>query len=440
MHRSAALALVICIALLAVASADNITAAPRRLIRSGYFGIHACTLPACSDYSQLVQGTQGYAPYAYGVQADVVRNQIYWIPVDLTSQPQFGVAAAMLDTGKPAHGSQYIWVPSSNQLGMSAFEPISGMYYYTNSSNALFALNPDTAVSTFVVQFKTQNLYRASFFRNRVLYFSSSNPCVFPKVCPCIYQYALDSQATSETALVCGPTVPLPQQPAVLAGSADHIIVADPNDDHALILDYAGNKISVLSLNTLTPAGSYFWSDFAVDQQSNTLLVCASLRSQVLLIVCPSLHSLDCCSHCHRSLQSYSVALGAIDLNSGNGTIIMPSVDFDSCMGMFVVGNPPAANLPMINQIAPVAGPQRSAQGATIFVAGANFQNSAMLACRFGGAVGTAAIFHMNSVIECVLPSSPVAGRARVQVTNDGMTFSSDMVFYTFQPPTTTAN
>ena len=54
-------------------------ASPRRLLRSGYFGIHVCTLPACDDYTQLVGGTMGNAPYALSVQADVGQTGQAWV-------------------------------------------------------------------------------------------------------------------------------------------------------------------------------------------------------------------------------------------------------------------------------------------------------------------------------------------------------------------------
>ncbi len=209
--------------------------APRRLLRSGYFGIHVCTLPTCDDYTQLVGGTMGQAPYALSVQADVVRNQIYWLPVDLSTAHQYGIGAAFLDSGKPAHGGQYIWIPSDNQLRLSVFDPIQGLYYFTNSSNALFSFNPDSAVATFVVQFKA-SVYNNAFIRNRVIYMGG----YVNQTVSCVYQYALDSRASSESILACNPTVPIPNQPAVLAGGAQHLYVADPNDDHAVVLDYAG--------------------------------------------------------------------------------------------------------------------------------------------------------------------------------------------------------
>jgi len=174
----------------------------------------------------------------------------------------------------------------------------------------------------------------------------------------------------------------------------------------------------VLSLNTILPTGSYFWSDFAVDQHSNTLLVCATPRA-----VGPS--------------SGYQVVVAAVDLASGNGTVLLPAsaTGFDSCMGMYVIGNPPSSNVPTVQQLAPTSGPQKSPSGATIFLSGTHFQNTPTLACLFGTAVPTAAVFHMDTVIECVLPSSPVPGQAWVQVTNDGLAYSTDPVFYEFTKP-----
>ena len=51
----------------------------------------------------------------------------------------------------------------------------------------------------------------------------------------------------------------------------------------------------------------------------------------------------------------------------------------------------------------------------------------------FGNLVPATAIFHKETVLECVLPPSvPEAGKALVQITNDGKAYSTDQVFYTF--------
>ena len=159
--------------------------------------------------------------------------------------------------------------------------------------------------------------------------------------------------------------------------------------------------------------GSYFWSNFALDERANTLIVCATPRGGT----------------------GYSLVIGAIDLTSGAGSVLVPAgtTGFDTCMGMSVLGNPPPAVIPVVAEIAPTSGPQKAAPGATVFVSGSQFQQTATLACRWGRAVTTAAIFHMGSVVECVLPSSPVAGRAWLQITNDGVTFSTDPIYYTFE-------
>ncbi len=98
------------------------------------------------------------------------------------------------------------------------------------------------------------------------------------------------------------------------------------------------------------------------------------------------------------------------------------------------LATPVPKNVPTVQEVTPTSGPLKSPAGSTIYVIGADFQNTTALACLFGNFVPATAIFHKETVLECVLPSVPEAGNALVQITNDGKAYSrkTDQVFYTF--------
>eukprot|EP00762_Andalucia_godoyi_P007749 ANDGO_01740.mRNA.1 hypothetical protein len=371
-------------------------------VRSGYFGIHQCTAPMCADYSVLVQGDAGNAPYARSVQVDVARDAVYWIYLDLTQSPQPWIGAARLSTGRPLNTSRsdYVWIQRSSQDQYLAFDEVSGLLYVLASSNDIYALNPDTLQFTHVAQLSFSSY--GMFFNAGYLYFTSYGSCT-PQPCPCAYSLRLDGKSTDAMKLACAPDVPLPWQPAIVGMTSDRIFIGDPNDSYMVILDLMSGKL--LGRWDYGSLGGYV-STLTIDQTSNTAFLCGSSGS-------------------------YSVFVAVMNLTS-NTKIATVSGGMDTCMGGYLTGQPRGGNVPIVREISPAAVPQTFSQ--TILVSGSNFVNSKDLQCRFGKAVVTKAVFHMDSVIECTVPQCAVPGQAMVQVSNDGLLWSRDQVFIEYTP------
>ncbi|KAH8062449.1 hypothetical protein JL722_3367 [Aureococcus anophagefferens] len=81
--------------------------------------------------------------------------------------------------------------------------------------------------------------------------------------------------------------------------------------------------------------------------------------------------------------------------------------------------------------LAPSSGP--AAGGTVVRVAGADFEDSPTLACRFGS-VRAAATFVSPTEISCVAPASASRSRVAVTVTTNGVDFGSSSAFFTFFP------
>uniref|UniRef100_A0A7S1CC81 IPT/TIG domain-containing protein n=1 Tax=Bicosoecida sp. CB-2014 TaxID=1486930 RepID=A0A7S1CC81_9STRA len=117
-----------------------------------------------------------------------------------------------------------------------------------------------------------------------------------------------------------------------------------------------------------------------------------------------------------------------LDLATGTWAALNTQSAWSPC---YVHVAPLAGGAPTVHEVSPSSGPQ--AGGGTLFALGAGFADSKQLACRFGQAVPSAATFHTPEVIECQVPPSPIAGKALVQVTNDGSVWSAQQVFYTYK-------
>jgi len=77
--------------------------------------------------------------------------------------------------------------------------------------------------------------------------------------------------------------------------------------------------------------------------------------------------------------------------------------------------------------------PQGSVEGGTkVVIKGTGFVNSGDLSCRFGTVFGTQATFISAEAMSCISPPSPVAGASRVSVSNDGIIFSIQEVYYRY--------
>ncbi|KAH8076572.1 hypothetical protein JL721_583 [Aureococcus anophagefferens] len=114
-----------------------------------------------------------------------------------------------------------------------------------------------------------------------------------------------------------------------------------------------------------------------------------------------------------------AAAAGAVDVKIGVGGVTHASTTFT------YLGDAAVAAL------APSSGP--AAGGTVVRVAGADFEDSPTLACRFGS-VRAAATFVSPTEISCVAPASASRSRVAVTVTTNGVDFGSSSAFFTFFP------
>lgn len=96
-----------------------------------------------------------------------------------------------------------------------------------------------------------------------------------------------------------------------------------------------------------------------------------------------------------------------------------------------------APTAPTVTEVSPSSGPQDA--NTTVFVIGSGFKPSPSLACLFGRSVLVRASFQTSEVVKCVAQPSPVAGKAQVQVTNDGVHYSTQLVYFTYTAASSTA-
>jgi hypothetical protein len=391
------LAAVVCVSCVTASDAD---ASPRYYVHSGYFGIHKCTAPACTDYNVLVQGYAGQAPYASSVQVDVKRNQIYWYYWDASAQPHPFIGAASLTDGKPIvpGATDYAWIPRDKQDSGLAFDEYTGLLYVMDNSRVIYSLNPDNKQFTFVtnVTFSPYSMW----VTGGKLWLTSTNSCKYPQQCQCVYSIVLDGKSQLQK-VICQPDAPLPYQSAIVGYTAQHAYIADPNVLTVFILDMGtGKQAGTLDLSVV---GNMFVGTITFDLPSNSVFFCGTNRADFN----------------QRLLYVVNMTSNQITYSNNLG--------IDSCMGGYVTGQPLATNVPSVTEVAPASFPQ--VFEGNVLVSGSGFLKGSSLQCRFGGAVVTNAIYHMDSVIECQVPSSPVAGKALLQVTNDGLLWSNDQVF-----------
>lgn len=92
--------------------------------------------------------------------------------------------------------------------------------------------------------------------------------------------------------------------------------------------------------------------------------------------------------------------------------------------------SPAPSSVPYVQWVIPLNG--SDAGGYMLYVAGSGFVNSSALACKIGRTTVPASQYIASDLIGCVVPESPIAGQARIAVANDGKTFSTQSVYFTY--------
>jgi len=70
--------------------------------------------------------------------------------------------------------------------------------------------------------------------------------------------------------------------------------------------------------------------------------------------------------------------------------------------------------------------------GTPVAIYGANFFNSIFLTCSFGGKRGTSIVWISSSQINCVTPAWHKPGAVQVQISNNGVNFSTESVVFSY--------
>ena len=86
-----------------------------------------------------------------------------------------------------------------------------------------------------------------------------------------------------------------------------------------------------------------------------------------------------------------------------------------------------------VHAVSPYSGPVSG--GTVVRVHGEHFTADAALACRFGDASVSPAVFESEGVVSCVAPEAPSPGKVTIEVTANGVDYSSDGVQFTFLAP-----
>ena len=113
--------------------------------------------------------------------------------------------------------------------------------------------------------------------------------------------------------------------------------------------------------------------------------------------------------------------------------VTMNNVDFTSDGVRFVYGS-----APVVYSISPYSGP--TGGGTVIRVHGENFADGTALACRFGAAGAAPAVFESDGVISCVAPEASIASKVTVEVTTNGVDYTTDGVQFLFVAPMSVAS
>ena len=108
--------------------------------------------------------------------------------------------------------------------------------------------------------------------------------------------------------------------------------------------------------------------------------------------------------------------------------VTMNNVDFTSDGVRFTYGAAVA-----VHAVSPYSGPVSG--GTVVRVHGEHFTADAALACRFGDASVSPAVFESEGVVSCVAPEAPSPGKVTIEVTANGVDYSSDGVQFTFLAP-----
>jgi hypothetical protein len=384
------------------------------LIRSGYSGIHECTLPNCLNTTELVSGTAGKAPYSKDVVVDEKRGRIYWFEI-LRQGSGNHIGAADLHTGAPIPGSggssPWSWIERPAQDIALAFDANAGVLYILDKTKTLLYVDCDTKKITPLITFPSgQSPYNLMYHQHSFYYGVSfgigrSTTCLARLDLPLLTFHNLSCSVDDSH---------MPQQPSNIALSTNEILLNDANYYTASAYSYSGTFMRTVDLTNI--GSNLFVYGMIADTRTNTLYICGSNRS-----------------------QDYTVTISKVDLTTFAGKPLH-SYGQDTCMGMALVGvkGPPAPpspspDFPILKAISPTHGSRGG--GTSVTATGSGFKKGRKLACRFGGAGGvvvSAQYKRGGASVKCNSPPSAISGPAQFQVSNDGTSYSFPPLEFTY--------